>query len=127
MHAIPSSHIIILKPTAMHPTSSSTECDITRVFRPRFGIGLDALFRHDHLLVRGVALLAALRLPVGGLLVLLHETAAAAAAGHRDIDDAVALQVVLLAHVVALEGREQGGQTEACGAAEEKALRVYSR
>lgn len=64
---------------------------------------------------------------MGGLLVLLHEVAAAAAARRRDVDDAVALQVVLLADVVALEGREQEGQAEACGAAEEKALYVFHR
>lgn len=63
------------------------------------------------------------RLAVLGLLVLLRNVAAAAAARRGEVDEAAALQVVLGAQVGALQGREADVARHAARGAEEEALR----
>lgn len=63
------------------------------------------------------------RLAVLGLLVLLRNVAAAAAARRGEVDEAAALEVVLGAQVGALQGREADVARHAARGAEEEALK----
>lgn len=64
----------------------------------------------------------ALGVAVDGFLLLLDEIAEAAAAGGGDVDQAAALEVVLLTDVGALEGHGDPVETDAGGAEEHEAL-----
>lgn len=74
------------------------------------------------LLDRAAGLAAGARRPVRRLLVLLDEVAAATAASRRQVDEAVALEVVPRADVGLLHGHQAGGRADAGRAAEEEAL-----
>jgi len=63
-------------------------------------------------------------LMVLGLLVLLNEGAAATAAGEEDIGDAVSLEVVLFADVLALHGQRNKPETEAVDTTKKEARGV---
>lgn len=60
--------------------------------------------------------------PVGSLLLLLDEIAKSAAARQRDIGQAAALEVVLLADVGTLHRHGDPPETDTARTAEEKAL-----
>ncbi len=57
-----------------------------------------------------------------GLLLLLDERAAAAAARRRDIDEAAAVEVVLLAHLRALHGQRDPVEADAGRSAKQETL-----
>jgi len=82
-----------------------------------FGLGV------RHAALRLVLLgLALVELPVGNLLILLHESAAAAEPGDEEIADAVTLEVELLTDVGPLHRGGNAGAADAAGTAEEQAL-----
>jgi len=64
------------------------------------------------------------RLPVGSLVFLLNDGAAAAAAREGNVGKAATLEIVLLADLGTLQGQRDDGKTDAAGAAEEEARSV---
>jgi hypothetical protein len=96
-------------------------CLLGRLRAPRFD---NPLSRNSHALVGLIALgrSRCLSLTVLSLLVLLNEIAATTAACSGEVDEAAALEVVLLTEVGALEGERNPVKTDAGGTPEEEAL-----
>lgn len=91
----------------------------------KIGLGDGLGLGDSHLLVGLIALLALVeRLTVGNLLILLDKIAASTAAGSGDIDQAAALEVVLLTDVGALKGHGDPVKSEARRSPEHQALRM---